>query len=246
MEFIGLDNYAALLKDADFWRSFKNSCIFTLYMVIGQVGIALLFTMFITMKWVRLKKLHRFCMFLPSIISAVIIGLVWQLIYSKDIGLLNYLLTQTGLESWIKPWLDDPKIVLTMASIPVIWQFVGYYMVIMSSAVASIPIEIFESAQIDGASGFKRTLHITMPLISDTIGICVMLSAIGSMKAFDHIKVMTDGGPGTASMLMGLFAFNRTFKTQQLGYGNAVAIGMLVVTLALALPLLLVKRRNAQ
>lgn len=242
MTFIGLDNYKTLLGDTDFWRSAKNSLMFTIYMVAGQVGIALVFTMFITMKWVRFKGAHRFLMFMPAIMSAVVVGLIWQLIYNKEIGLLNHLLSLMGLESWIRAWLDDPKIVLTMASIPVVWQFVGYYMVIMSGAVSSISPEVFESAEIDGASGFKRTICITMPLISRTVGMCVMLSAIGSMKAFDHIMVLTGGGPGTTSMVMGLYAYNRTFRTQQLGYGNALAMGMLCIILLLVLPALFIRR----
>lgn len=244
MTFIGIDNYKRLLNDTDFWRSFKNTCIFTLYMVLGQVGIALIFTLFMTMKWVRFKKVHRFLMFLPSILSAVVTGLVWQLIFNRDVGLLNYLLRFLHLENLIRLWLDDPKIVLNMASIPVVWQFVGYYMTIMASSVSSIPTEIFESAELEGAAGFKRTVYITIPLIAPTIGTCAMLSAIGSMKAFDHIMVMTGGGPGTTSMVMGLYAYNQTFKTQSLGYGNALAIGMLFITIVLVLPVLLARRKK--
>ncbi len=245
MTFVGLDNYKKLLTDLDFWRSVKNTLVFTGLMVLGQVGIAFVFTLFFTMKWVRLKAFHRFVMFLPSVIAPVVIGLMWQLIYNRDMGLLNYMLNLLGLNGWIQPWLDKASIVLYSVSAPVIWQFVGYYLVIMTGAVGAIPPEIFESADLDGATGLKRSLYITIPMIRDTVNICVMLSAIGSMKAFDHIMVMTGGGPGTSTMVMGLYAYQKTFTTQQLGYGNAIAIGILLLTLAVALPLRLLRGRDA-
>lgn len=234
-EFIWFANYADLMKDTTFWLSFKNSLIFTVFMVLGQVGIAFLLSLFFTMGWVKLKGFHRYVMFFPVVISPVVIGLMWQLIYNQDIGLLNFFLRNLGLEGIIKPWLDDPKIIMRTVSAPVIWQYVGFYLVILSSAVASIPKEIFESAEIDGATDFKRSIHITIPMIYDSLKICIMLCIIGSMKAFDHIMVLTNGGPGTASTVMALYGYNTAFITMRLSYSNTIAIGILVLTLIITL-----------
>ena len=191
---------------------------------------------FFTMDWVKFKAFHRYVMFFPVVISPVVIGLMWQLIYNKDVGLLNYLLTHLGLGNLIRPWLDDTSIIMYTVSIPVIWQYVGFYLIILTGAVGSIPKEIFESVEIDGATGLKRSIYVTIPLIYHSLKICIMLSTIGSMKAFDHIMVLTGGGPGTASSVMGLYAYNKTFLTSQLSYGNTIAIGILILTLAVAMP----------
>lgn len=234
-KFIWFSNYADLMADSNFWFSFKNSLIFTMFMVIGQVGIAFLLSLFFTMEWVKYKDLHRYVMFFPVVISPVVIGLMWQLIYNQDIGLLNFILRNLGLEGVIKPWLDDPKIIMRTVSIPVIWQYIGFYLIILSSAVGSIPKEIFESAEIDGATGFKRSIYVTIPMIYDSLKICIMLCTIGSMKAFDHIMVLTNGGPGTASTVMALYGYNTAFITMRLSYSNTIAIGILVLTLIITL-----------
>jgi ABC-type sugar transport systems, permease components len=204
-------------------------------MVIGQVGIAFLLSLFFTMEWVKLREFHRYVMFFPVVISPVVIGLMWQLIYNQDIGLLNFLLKNLGLGSIIKPWLDDPRIIMQTVSVPVIWQFIGFYLIILCSAVASIPKEIFESAEIDGATGFKKSIYVTIPMTYDSLKICIMLCTIGSMKAFDHIMVLTNGGPGKASTVLALYGYNTAFTTMRLSYSNTIAIAILVLTLIITL-----------
>ena len=203
-KFIGFENYIRLFRDQVFWDSLGNTLIFTLIMVIGQIGIAFLFTMFFTMKWLKWVEFHRRVMYLPSIIAPVVIGLLWQIIYNQQYGLLNQFLKALGLENLIRPWLDDPKIALFSVCIPVIWQFVGYYLVIMMGAVTTIPKDVLEVAEIDGASGFQRTIYITIPMIWNTLKICLMMCIAGSLKAFDHIMVITGGGPGRATTVVSL------------------------------------------
>lgn len=232
-KFIGFENYIALFKDDTFWLSFKNTILFTFLMVIGQVGIAFLFTLFFTMKWVKFVELHRRVMYFPSIIAAVVIGLMWQLIYNNDFGILNYILRAAGLEQWIKPWLDDPKIAMFSVAVPVIWQFVGYYLVLLMGAVATIPKDIMEVAEIDGATGFKKSIYITIPLIWDTLKICLMICFAGSFKAFDHIMVMTGGGPGRATSVLSLYNYNTSFVQMKMGYASAMAVVILVVSMGL-------------
>lgn len=232
-KFIGFENYIALFKDDTFWLSFKNTILFTFLMVIGQVGIAFLFTLFFTMKWVKFVELHRRVMYFPSIIAAVVIGLMWQLIYNSDFGILNYILRAAGLEQWMKPWLDDPKIAMFSVAVPVIWQFVGYYLVLLMGAVATIPKDIMEVAEIDGATGFKKSIYITIPLIWDTLKICLMICFAGSFKAFGHIMVMTGGGPGRATSVLSLYNYNTSFVQMKMGYASAMAVVILVVSMGL-------------
>ena len=231
--FIGLDNYIKLFHDKIFWASFKNTLIFTFFMVVGQVGIAFIFTLFFTMKWLKWVEFHRRVMYLPSIIAPVVIGLIWQMIYNHQYGLLNQILRAAGLSDWIRPWLDDPKIAMYSVCIPVIWQYVGYYLVILMGAVATIPKDILEVAEIDGASGLQRTVYITIPLIWSTLKICLMMCIAGSLKAFDHILVMTGGGPGRATTVVSLYNYDTSFTHMKLGYANAMAVVILLISMAI-------------
>lgn len=233
MTFIGLDNYATLIKDRQFWFSFKNNLIVTALSIVGQLGIAFFLALVLQSKWVKIREFHRTVMFLPVILPAVVVGFIWNLIYSHDYGILNELLKMLGLESWIVPWLDDPSIVIYSVTVPVIWQWIGLYLIIFMSAIQSIPHEIYESAEIDGARAWERAIHITLPLLRPTMLTALMLCIAGNMKIFDNIFVMTGGGPGNSSTVMAQYAYNISFNQFNLGYGSAVSVGMIVLSLVL-------------
>jgi raffinose/stachyose/melibiose transport system permease protein len=235
MHFVGLDNYLTLIKDDYFWLSLKNTLIITVLCVIGQVGFSLVLALLFTMKWLKLKGFHRTVIFFPVVLSPVVIGILWQLIYNYDMGLLNTFLSFAGLDSWVKPWLDDPKWILLMVSIPVMWQFIGLYLLIFMGAIESIPKDILEVAEIDGADGFKRSFYITLPMIYNTFKIAVMICLAGTMKIFDHIYVMTGGGPGKSSLVMVQYAYDTSFDMLKLSYGSTIAMGLLVITLVITL-----------
>ncbi|CDZ23791.1 sugar ABC transporter permease [[Clostridium] cellulosi] len=234
-KFIGFQNYAQLIKDMDFWNAFKNNLIIIALCLIGQLGIAMIITVFMTSKLLRFNAFHRNVIFLPAVISAVVVGFLWTIIYNKDYGFLNVILKNIGLGSLIKPWLDDPKIVMISVSIPIIWQYIGFYMVIFLSAYQSISPDIFESAELDGATGIKRTFFITLPLMKDTMKVAVMLCIAGNMKIFDQIYVMTGGGPGNSSTVLAQYAYQNSFIMFRLGYGSAISIGILILSVSIIL-----------
>mgnify|MGYP002412180471 CR=1 FL=1 len=198
-KFIGLNNYLELVKDEIFWYSFINNIIITVLCVVGQIGIALIFAALLSTRYVKLKNFHRAFIFFPAILSPVIVGFIWTIMYSTDYGLINFFLRALKLESLILPWLDDPKNVVFFVCIPIIWMYIGYYMVIIISGMSSIPNEVYEMADIDGASGMKKLIYITMPMIKNTLMVCLTLCISGNMQVFDIIYVMTGGGPGTSS-----------------------------------------------
>ncbi|WP_424767803.1 carbohydrate ABC transporter permease [Paenibacillus sp. sgz302251] len=234
-EFIGLKNYINLLGDDKFWHSFKNNLVITGFSIIGQLGFAFVMAVILQAKWVKFKEFHRVVIFLPVVLPAVVVGFVWTLIYNKDYGLLNQFLSAAGLETWIRPWLDDPGIVLYSVTAPIVWQFIGLYLIIFMSAIQNISTEIYEVAEIDGATGLRKALYITLPMLSDTIKVALMLCIAGNMKIFDNIFVMTGGGPGESSTVMAQYAYNVSFGQFKLGYGSAVSIGMIVISLILIL-----------
>ena len=224
-EFIGWENYINLLQDTRFWAALKNNLFLVVVCVIGQIGLAFIFAMLLSSRLARWKNFHRTVSFFPSVLSAVVIGFIWSMIYDYNYGLLNTFLKVIGLEDKIQPWLSNADIAMVLVTIPLIWQYVGYYLIIIMSSIASIDTQIFEMAEIDGATGFKKAVYITLPLIKNTIMVCI------TMKAFDHIWTMTSGGPGNATEVVALYAYKSSFSSQKMGYGSAMSIGILIISL---------------
>ena len=200
--------------------------------IIGQIGLAFIVVLLINSKVTKLQGIHRTFGFFPSTISAVCIGFIWQMIYDSKRGLLNYFLEKIGRGDLKKVWLNEPGLVMLLVSIPLIWQFIGYYMVILLSAVSSISTEVLESAEIDGATGIQRARYIVLPLIKNTLLVCITLCVAGNMKAFDNIYVMTAGGPGYSSMVMAMYGYKVSFEQSNLGYGSCISVGIFILALA--------------
>lgn len=229
--FIGLENYVTLIKDATFWQSFGHNIFLVIACIVGQIGLAFVIVLVINTKYVKLKGIHRTFGFFPSTIAAVCVGLIWNMIYHYQFGIINWFLKLIGRADLCKVWLNEPKLVMLLVSIPLIWQYIGYYMVILLSAISSIDTEVLESASIDGASSFKQAIYIILPLIKNTLLVCVTLCVAGNMKAFDNIYVMTAGGPGTSSMVMAMYGYDISFKQSNMGYGSCISVAIFVLSL---------------
>lgn len=227
--FIGLQNYIQLIHDDVFWLAFRNNLYLVLLCLIGQVGIAFLFVMIINTRFVKLKGMHRTFGFFPSTISAVAIGFIWMMIYDSRRGLLNWFLTAIGQPEKTQVWLNNSDLVMTLVAIPLVWQYIGYYMVIIFSATASIDKEILECAELDGANAFQKSIYVVLPMIINTLAVCVVLCVSGNMKAFDNIYVMTAGGPGNASMVLAMYGYKISFAQQNMGYGSAISVGIFIL-----------------
>lgn len=231
--FNGLENYVNLVQDSVFWLAFGHNIYLVLACIVGQIGIAFIFVLMINSKLTKCKGVHRTFGFFPSTISAVYIGLIWTIIYDQRRGLVNYVISkiQDVPMKELPVWLNDSKTIMLLISIPLIWQFIGYYMVIILSAISSVDPEIFEVAELDGANAFQRAIYIVLPLIKNTLLVCVTLCIAGNMKAFDHIYSMTEGGPGNASIVMALYGYRTSFKESNMGYGSAISIGIFISSL---------------
>jgi raffinose/stachyose/melibiose transport system permease protein len=229
--FSGLANYNQLLHDATFWQAFGHNIFLVVLCIVGQIGLAFIFVLMIQSRLVKFKTVHRTFGFFPSTISAVSIGFIWTMIYDYKRGLLNWFLIAIGQGDKVKVWLNQPGLVMFLVTLPLIWQYIGYYMVILLSAISSIDTEVFESAEIDGANGFQRALYIVLPLIKNTILVCITLCIAGNMKVFDNIYIMTAGGPGTSSMVMAMYGYKTSFEQSNMGYGSAISIGIFFLSL---------------
>lgn len=233
-KFAGISNYTTMLKSSDFWLVTKNTLFLCVVCTLGQVGIALLIAFLMTLRRLKWKAFHRAVIFFPVVMAPIVVGYVWRFIYNSNYGILNTFLTAIGCQNLIRFWLDDQEIVLRMVSIPVIWQYIGLYMIILMSGIAAIPQEVFECAEIDGATGFKKSIYITLPMIWDSLKVCIILCAGGTMKIYDHLVALTNGGPGRATESLAMYCYEYTFRFGNFGMGAAIAVTILVLALAIS------------
>ncbi|MCM3340178.1 sugar ABC transporter permease [Paenibacillus sp. MER TA 81-3] len=228
--FIGLDNFVEALKDSVFWLSFRNNMIVVIASVFGQVPIALLLALLLK-RGTWFQRFVRSAVFMPMVLSSVVIGIIWSNIYHPQTGLLNAALSAVGLEEWRRAWLSEPGIAMWMIAIPIVWNYIGPYLIMFLAALHSIPSEMDDAAHLDGATGLRKLGFITLPLIWDTLKVTIVLCISGSLKAFDLIYVMTNGGPAHATELLASYMYNSTFTVYRFGYGSAVSTLIVIISL---------------
>jgi len=232
--FAGIQNYITLFTDSNyaprFWGALKNNLVFfTIHMVV-QNSIGLLLAALLA-SGIKGSSLYRAVLFMPTVLSVVIIGFIWQLILNPLWGVAESILQAVGLENLFKPWLGLPETALITISLISVWQFVGIPMILFFAALISIPEELMEAARVDGASGWQTFWRIKFPLILPTVGIVAILTFVGNFNAFDLIYTMkgANAGPDFSTDIMGTL-FYRTFFGQQLQLGNPT-MGATVATM---------------
>lgn len=225
--FIGIDNYIKLFSDGVFLKSIFNSFLFAFASIFIQLNISLVLALILA-SGIKGEKLYRTINFIPVIISTIVIGQLWTKIYNADYGLLNALLKNIGLENLMYDWLGKENTALVCAFIPTLWQYVGYHMLIMYAGAKSISEEIYEAAEIDGSSKINTVFRITLPLMKPILKVCVTFSLIGSLKVFDLIYVLTNGGPLHATEMPSTLMYSSVFNSYQYGYGSAMAVFIII------------------
>ena len=229
--FIGVENFITLASDKVFWQSFLHNIEITVICIIGQIGLALILALVLNSRGIKLRQMHLSVAYFPAILSAVVVGFIWQMLYDYNNGLINDVLAFVGLDEYIQPWLANADMALILSSIPLIWKNIGYYMIIILAGLAALDSSVIEVAEIDGANALQRLMHIVMPMIRNTLIVCLTLCISGNMKIFDHIYVMTGGGPGNATNVMALYAYQNSFIRYRMGYGSAVSVGILILSI---------------
>lgn len=227
-KFVGLKNYINLFKDSTFIRALKNNILMVIGSLIAHLPLALLFGNILFMK---IKGSHFFqtVFFLPSVICGVAVGLTWTFVYNSEFGLLNKFFEVIGLGSLQRAWLADKNLALFCIIIVVMWQFVGYHMIIQLAAMKNIPGSYYEAAEIDGASKWIQFKTITFPLIKPILKVDAVLIITGSLKYYDLVAVMTGGGPNHATELMSTYMFYQGFRTLKYGYSAAIGVILLLL-----------------
>lgn len=227
------ENYAKMLRDQNMVTAVKNTLFLTLCTVIFQVGIALVLALLVD----RIKvgaQVFRTVYFFPIVISATALGLLFNLVFLYNGGMLNQLLQKLcGITEFID-WKDEEHFLATMLT-PVMWQYVGFYFVIIVTGLNNISAEVYEAAELDGATGFQRIRYITLPLVRNVLCTCLVLAVTGALKVYDLPWVMMGSGiPMDRSWLTGTYMYNQTFIRGDVDYGSAIAVFIVILGVVLA------------
>ena len=223
--FVGLDNFRRLFGDphwsVQLWNALRNNLWFFIVNMCVQNPIGVGFAALLSAKKLRFRGFYRTAIFVPTILSFVIVGFSWELILSPLWGIAPHLLKVVGLRHWFGPWLGDANTALTTLALISVWQFIGIPMMLIYAALLTIPEEVLEAAEIDGLSGMAQFWKIKLPLIWPTIGIISILTFVGNFNAFDLIYVSQGAlaGPDFSTDILGTFLY-RTFFGFQLQEGD--------------------------
>nr|WP_309099026.1 sugar ABC transporter permease [Fredinandcohnia onubensis] len=221
IEFIGLENYLRLFEDADFKISLVNTILFTLISVPVTLFLSLLIAVALN-KGMRLVKVFRTAVFLPYVTSTIAVAAVWQLIFNPTAGPVNGFLSNLGFDN-LPGWFSSPDWALVSVSIVYIWHSVGYYMIIFLAGLQGIPEDVYEAADIDGASSISKFFKITMPMLSPIMFFTSIIAIINSFKVFDFVYALTGGGPGRSTQVLVYDIYTTAFKEYEYGYASAMA-----------------------
>jgi arabinosaccharide transport system permease protein len=233
--FVGLGNYAQLLADSRFWHSLANTTIYALGSILVILPLALLLALVIDTPRVRVKQFFRIGVFLPSLTSAVVIGIMFGFIFEPSGGLLDTLLRAVHLPA--QGWLIDPAWVIPSLILVGAWNFAGVNMLYFTAGLQNIAHELYEAARIDGATPPQVIVYITLPLLRPTLLFTVTLAIIGSYNLFGLPYILLGGGtgPNDSGLFMTVYLYLTSFQNFQLGYGAAIGFAIAVIVMALSL-----------
>ena len=252
--FVGLGNFQVLFGDerwaADFWNALKNNFIFFVIHMLVQNPIGVALAAMLSLPKLRFAAVYRTAIFLPTLLSFVIVGFIWKLILSPIWGVSPYLMDLVGLKSLFSPWLGKPGSALITVSLMTVWQYVGIPMMLIYAALLNIPDEVIEAAECDGVTGWSQFFKIKLPLILPAIGIISILTFVGNFNAFDLIYTVQGAlaGPDKSTDILGTLLYRTFFGFQlQLGdrsMGATIATVMFLIILAgVSLYLFAIQRR---
>lgn len=243
--YVGFNNFVYILKSPQFKQLIYNT-VFLIIVYVPVLNImALLLAILIYDIGGKLANFYKVILYLPNILSMVVVGVIWRVIYNPVFGPLTYILEKLGLDSLVQDWIGQKSTVLPALSVSIIWCAVGFYLMIYLGGLSTIPRELYESASVDGIRWHQRIRYITLPMIAQSITINIVLSTIGILTVFDLPFVLTGGGPGFSSQTMALMVYFYAFKYMQNGYAMALAIILTIVTMAFAvIQLKLLRRRE--
>lgn len=235
-EWIGFGNYVEMFQNDTI--NIQQALMNALLLAVLSVGIQLPFALLLALKLSRHVKGERWYLaiyFMPVLISSVVIGQMWLKIYHPANGALNTILKSIGLGNWTRIWLGDKNVAMGACLVPILWQYVGYHMLLMYAGIKGMPADLSEAAMLDGCSPRQVSWYITIPYIRPILRVSVIFAVTGSLKSFDMIYVLTNGGPNHATELPSTLMINQLFLRNRYGMGSAIATMLIVLCFVFAM-----------
>ena len=230
-QFVGLDNFKILWQDENFFRTIQNTILLIVVVTLFTVVLAVLFAAILSTEKIRGNNLFRIIFYIPNILSIVVIAGILSAVYDPKAGLLNAILP----EAWNKLWLGDQSIVIYSLAFALIWQAIGYYMVMYMAGMANIPASLYEAADLDGAGKIGKFFNVTLPLIWNSIRTTLTFFIISTINlSFLLVQILTDGGPDGSTEVFLSYMFKQAYTNSSYGYGMAIGVVIFIFSFGLS------------
>ena len=230
-QFVGLENFKILWADENFFRTIQNTILLIVVVTLFTVVLAVLFAAILSTEKIRGNNFFRIIFYIPNILSIVVIAGIFAAIYDPKAGLLNAVLP----EAWNKLWLGDQSIVIYSLAFALIWQAIGYYMVMYMAGMANIPASLYEAADLDGAGKIGKFFNVTLPLIWNSIRTTLTFFIISTINlSFLLVQILTDGGPDESTEVFLSYMFKQAYTNSSYGYGMAIGVVIFIFSFGLS------------
>ncbi len=244
--FVDFQNYISLVTDAQFLKALLNNLVFIIFYSIIPILLGLLLASLLGRKPLPGMTFFRTGLFLPQILSMVVVGVTWRWIFNPNFGLLNVGLRAIGLGAFTRAWLGDFQLALPSVGAVGTWVQYGFCMVLFLAGMQRIPNDQYEAAELDGANEFRQLLHITLPSLRAELGVALITTIIAALRVFDLVYVTTRGGPGDSTLVTGFLVYRSAFQQNQLGYASTVATVMTLLIFGISLIILRFQSRDGE
>lgn len=229
--FVGLENFRMAFRSEYFWNALRNNAVWTIIFIAFPTALGLFLAKMVD--GVRGENVFKTIIYLPMTFSFVIVGLIWSWIYLPESGMINLALKAVGLGFLKRAWLAEPRTVLYAIIVAASWQQTGFAMVLFLAGLRGIPREFLEASQVDGANGWQQFWKVVFPLLKPTTTIVISITVINSLRIFDIVYIMTQGGPNRASEVLGNMIYKELFWNFRVGYGSALSLILFMLILAI-------------
>jgi raffinose/stachyose/melibiose transport system permease protein len=242
-DFIGFANYARLVQDPLVQTALRNNLTLLVFYTVFPIALALLFTALLTRRRIRGMSFFRAGLFVPQVMSMVVVGVVWRWIYNPTFGPLNQFLRAVGREDWAKPWLGDFQFALPAVGMVGTWVGYGFAMVLFISGVQRLDEDLYDAANLDGAGEFEQFKSITLPGLRPEITIALVTTLIAALRTFDLVFILTDGGPANRTLVVALQIYRNAFTIGNVGYASAIAVVLALIILVVSFSIITLRMR---
>lgn len=241
--FNGIANYAAMLGDEVLQQSLVNNAVFVIFYSFLPICVGLLLAVLLTRRRIFGRSIFRAGLFVPYVLSMVVVGVVWKWIYNPAFGPLNQALKAVGLESWTRPWLGDFLWALPSVGIIATWVQYGFCLVLFIAGIQNIDEALYDAAKVDGAGEWQQFRNVTLPSLNSEISVALVTTMIAALRVFDLVYVTTRGGPGNRTSVASLWLYQNAFQINRVGYAAAIAVVLAAAILLVSFGIISLRTR---